>query len=1338
MSFASLRAKIIVSLSLLSLVVVVILIIALQKLDSLNSQFEFSAQKTAPKLLLDSELESSLIALGKNEKSMLLASSRDEMNTYIERDSILLAKLDSLEKQLSPLVLAEQGGEFMHAYLEHKAAYITMRKVVLLLGEKQLSLYLKGDLPGAYAKTIEGQKLSFGRVRELSEQAGFDLKRSIDFNRSLLADQQKESLNSYHEARNYLFVLLGLFLLLSLLILMSLLRILGRRVEFLTHRAEQAISGAFIVFNESVEVDDELRDIERSQAALAKTMMDLIARVKGISEAALIGDLSARMDASDYSGEWRVFALSINRMLDAILGPVVAQAKVLREMGEGRLTLKITEDFKGEHNNIRDAVNLVGDAARAALSDFDTMLIAFNAGDLNQRADLSRFSGDWLLIMRGLNLLLDRVAYEADQSRHRSWVDAGLAQLSALVQVDMTVPYLCCAAITHLANYVDALIGDIYVWDESALQLQVQGRYACNETGVRHYRLGEGLIGQVALSQKTQLVSSLPDNYLHIGTALGQTPPSNLILIPVIYDGRLMAVIELASLHDFDSRTQEFLHNASGLMGMILQGAQNYDKTQLLLIETRSQAETLQQQQEELQQSLEELTEQSQALLNNEGLLRAQQEELHQTNAELEERTQLLESQAIEISQKNDSLIIAQAELSRQTETLAVASKYKSEFLANMSHELRTPLNSMLLLSRTLADNREGNMSDKQVNAARVMYNSGNDLLGIINDILDLSKIESGRELAILESVELEELLAQTNGLYQSVAEDRGLRFTLTVDRACPDHLVTDRQRLGQILRNLLSNAFKFTHQGGVTLRVEKAGRDVSFEQALKGVSPDQVMAFSIIDTGVGIPAEKQKLIWEAFLQADGTTSREYGGTGLGLTISRELSHLLGGEIHLVSDNSAGGVGSCFTLYLPLVVTQSAPMPFRVTESKPVPVEIPDDRDNLSPAEGVILIVEDDPVFAQILADRCRENALKYVACASAETALELLARFNIVGVLLDMMLPDKDGWSVLTRIKQELDTLHIPVYVISADERARQTLFSGAVGFVQKPVSSEQLIDACNTLTITAERRVKKLLIVEDDAALRQAVHELLASDDLLILEAGTGKRALEILAQQPVDLIILDLGLPDMTGFALLEQIRSTETMNLPPVIVFTGCDLTRAEFEQLQRYAAQIIIKGVRSDERLVEEVALFLHRTVANLPDRAKKMLRSIRDQDALFDGKLVLLVDDDMRNLFSLSGLLEDRGLRVITAKNGQEALDKLIAHPLIDIMLTDIMMPIMDGFELIPLVRKSHGTLPILALTAKAMKADRDRCIALGASDYLSKPIDFDRLIAVMRVWLYR
>ena len=1109
----------------------------------------------------------------------------------------------------------------------------------------------------------------------------------------------------------------------------------------------------------SDEFKGEHKDIRDAINKISETSNLAIIEIESLIKSIQEGDLKCRINHNRFNGDWHIILESSNLILDAVLEPISVKTATLQMMADGKLTAQIRDEFKGEHNTIKNSINRIAGIAESALKEFDDLIVAFEMGDFEKRANADQYLGDWNKIMEGVNRILISVDKTTKEIKSQNWIKTGLTELADHIQADQQLTDLVHQILNYLARYIDAQLGAIYVWDNNEHSLSLAGSYAyeLRKNVSNRFLLGEGLVGQAGLEKRLISVNDLPEDYVKISSGLGAMQPKNCLVMPLIYDDQLKGVIELASLNEFDAIALEFIKTAAKNIAIALHTTENKSRTLTLLQQTQEQSMQLQLQQEELQQSNEELEEQAQSLKFNEEKMSTQQEELRLSNQELEVRTQRLEQQRNEITDKNADLERAQINLQNQADELAIASKYKTEFLANMSHELRTPLNSMLLLSRSLADNRDNNLSEKQILAAKTMYQSGEDLLNIINDILDLSKIESGHEEVIFSEIILADLAHSLNSLFNHVAKDKGIAFNVLVDDQLPKAIYSDRQRLGQIIRNLLSNAFKFTSQGNINLKISPPDKTEQFNsQTLQDLANPltDIISFSVADTGVGIAEDKLQHIWGAFQQANGSISREYGGTGLGLTISRELAKLLNGEIHLSSELNKG---STFTLYLPVVSAQQKSAEAAqsdksnlsylrelnneiVKDTPSLLKRIADDRDNLAEDEGAILIVDDDPIFAQILADLCREQNFKYLASPTAEEALELLNTYNIIGVKLDMQLPVRDGWSVLTRIKERLETQHIPVYVISADERNKRALYYGAVNFLQKPVAIEELRSAYESVNDILEKPIKNILLVEDDDVLRQAVYELLDAGDVSIQAVSNGRSALELILKGNLNLIVLDLGLPDMSGFDLLNRIFEHEHLNIPPVIIFTGRDLTREEYEVLQKYSARVVIKGVRSNERLVEEAALFLHRRVADLPDHTRKMLASVRDSEAVFSNKHILLVDDDIRNIFSLSGILEDRGISVMIAKNGQEALDKLSKNAHIDMVLTDIMMPVMDGYELINKIREQnrYTNLPILALTAKAMKEDRERCLEIGASDYISKPIDVDRLFSLLRIWLYR
>ena len=794
-------------------------------------------------------------------------------------------------------------------------------------------------------------------------------------------------------------------------------------------------------------------------------------------------------------------------------------------------------------------------------------------------------------------------------------------------------------------------------------------------------------------------------------------------------------------------------------------------QTQQLLERTQTQAGELEVQQEELRQTNEELEEQARALKESEASLQEQQEEvrqsneeLRQSNEELEEQAHVLEEQKIDMKKKNVELEKAQSLVEEKAKDLEVTSKYKSEFLANMSHELRTPLNSIMLLSKLLSDNKDENLTEKQEDFARTINSSGLDLLSLINEVLDLSKVEAGRMEINVEDVRLNDIVGSMERGFKAVAQDKGLELNIEIAEELPAHIRTDRQRVEQIVKNLLSNAFKFTTQGGgVTFKIARPDERINLSKS--GLEPDSAISFAVTDSGIGISKDKQKLIFEAFHQGDGGTSRIFGGTGLGLSISRELAKLLGGELQLESEE---GKGSTFTLYLPeipetggrkletgnlkLETRDAQPatrnsQPETRKESQVSSVKVPvsseefihDDRKEITPEDKSILIIEDDPKFAKVLRDLSREKGFNVLVAGDGETGLHFVDYYKPNAIILDIKLPGIDGWTVMSRLKESLKTRHIPVHFMSVSEKSLDAMRMGAIGFLNKPVTMEDLDNAYGRIESIISSPVKNLLVVEDNEAQRKAIVELIGNGDVVTTAVSTGQEAYDKLSSARFDCMILDLGLPDMPGVELLTKIRNDENISRMPIIIYTGRELDKKEKIILDEYSEKILVKGVQSPERLLDETSLFLHRVEQNLPEDKKQMLKMIHDKETILKDKKVLLADDDMRNVFALTNILEDKGIKVLVAKNGKEAVERIDKNPDIDLILMDIMMPEMDGYEAMGKIRKKgqFKQLPIIALTAKAMKGDRLKCIEAGASDYLAKPVDTDKLLSMLRVWLY-
>ncbi|MHC5596307.1 MAG: response regulator [Nostoc sp.] len=965
------------------------------------------------------------------------------------------------------------------------------------------------------------------------------------------------------------------------------------------------------------------------------------------------------------------------------------------------------------------------------------------------------------VLTRTFNQMIFNLRNTTQKNEEQNWLKSNLAEFTQMLQGQRNLESVSSLILSNLAPLVGASQGVFYVMDSTDDQpvLKLLSSYAYKERKnlANQFRLGEGLVGQCALEKQRILLTEVPSDYIRITSGLGEAPPLNIIVLPILFEAQVNAVIELASFGPFKQLHLTFLEQLSENLGVFLNNIASQVQTQQLLEESVTLTEELQSQQEELQQSNQRLEEQAQELEESQFLVKQSNEELQQLNEELEEKAELLEFQNQEVARKNQEVERARQSLEEKAEQLMLSSKYKSEFLANMSHELRTPLNSLLILARLLADNSLSNLTDKQVEYSRTIYSAGNDLLELINDILDLAKIESGTMSLDIDQIlfiDLETSLEQT---FRQVAHNKELTFTIELDEKLPPTIYNDSKRLQQVLKNLLANAFKFTEQGGVKLQIAQVD--------------NSMIAFAVSDTGIGIPEEKQKIIFEAFQQADGTTSRKYGGTGLGLSISRELAQLLGGRIELLSQP---GQGSTFTLFLPRrqennaqntlttppfeqitsIRTASTIKEVPMMESKSTvldtspsakvlntfPSEIPDDREIIQPGDRTLLIIEDDDKFARILLDMARQQGFKAIVALQSKQGLALAQQFKPNAIMLDIHMPEMDGWTVLDRLKHQPDTRHIPVHILSVDERQQRGLQLGAITYLQKPVSPEALTQVLSEIKGFIERQVKNLLIVEDDPVQAQSIIELIGNGDVQSTAVGTGAEALLILRSHHFDCMVLDLGLPDMSGFALIEQIKLEPRLLKLPIIVYTGKELSRQEETQLRGLAETIIIKNVRSPERLLDETALFLHRVQANLPPPKRQMLEQLHQTDPVLANRKILIVDDDLRNIFALTSFLESYQMQVLFAENGRDGIERLQTNPDINIVLMDIMMPEMDGYETTRAIRQQpqFRSLPIIALTAKAMPGDKEKCIEAGASDYITKPVDTEQLLSLLRVWLYR
>ncbi|MEO8810181.1 MAG: response regulator [Rhodanobacter sp.] len=925
------------------------------------------------------------------------------------------------------------------------------------------------------------------------------------------------------------------------------------------------------------------------------------------------------------------------------------------------------------------------------------------------------------------------VVWQALRARHQaarlSWLQGAQNDLADALRGEQTPQGLAVNAVRCLAERLGAQVGALYALQGNELVLL--GGIALDAGHLPRLAADAGLLGETLQMGHARHLPNLASEHLALVSTLGHSAAGELLMAPITADGEAVGALELGRLHRGDPLgvEQALLQQSAEAIGIAMRTAAFRQRQGELLEETQRQSEELQAQQEELRVSNEELEEQSRVLQQSQAELETQQTELEQTNVHLEERTQELEGQ-------RKAMLLAQTELKRNAESLEATSRYKSEFLANMSHELRTPLNSSLILAKLLADNKDESLTPEQVKYAQAIHASNNDLLALINDILDLSKIEAGHVELVAEPMALPMVLQRIRDTFDPLIRQKGLTFVIETLPAVPEQITGDSQRLQQILMNLLANAVKFTDAGQVSLRIEPA----------RGAR----IRFVVCDTGIGIAQDQQHVVFEAFRQADGSTSRRFGGTGLGLSISRELAQRMGGDITI---DSEPGRGSCFTLELPLegpapgsheaasasTTLQPAPLmpkPSAAAITTLAVAAVKDDRAERQRPTRLIMAVEDDPVFAEALVNLAHEMDFDCVVAHTAEQALQTARELSPSGILLDIGLPDMSGLSVLERLKRDPATRHIPVHVVSALERTQVAMELGAVGFVLKPATRDVLADAIRQLEDRHRREVRRLLIVEDDTQLRDNLKLLLARDQLDIVAVGTVREALSQLSGSTFDCMVTDLSLPDGTGYDLFEHMAASQAYAFPPVIVYTGRSLTRDEEQRLRRYSKTIIIKGARSPERLLDEVTLFLHSVESSLPPDQQRLLRRARQRDAMLDGRTFLLAEDDVRNIFALSSVLEPLGVQLEIARNGREALERLEKRA-VDLVLMDIMMPEMDGLTAMRKIREQRkwANLPIIALTAKAMADDRDDCIEAGANDYIAKPIDIDKLVSLCRVW---
>jgi signal transduction histidine kinase/CheY-like chemotaxis protein/HAMP domain-containing protein len=1165
------------------------------------------------------------------------------------------------------------------------------------------------------------------------------------------------------------------------------------------------------------------KDLTDNVNFMANNLTNQVRNIALVTTAVANGDLSKEITV-DARGEILELKNTVNTMVDQLNSFAAEVTRVAREVGaEGKLGGQANvPNVAGTWKDLTDNVNFMANSLTVQVRAISEVATAVTEGDLTRTIRVEA-QGEVDALKNNLNQMIDNLRETTQQNQEQDFLKTNLARFSRMMQGQKNLQSVARLIMSEVTPLVSAHHGAFYINEpEDALRrepmLKLLSSYAFQERKnlANRFREGEGLIGQCALEKKSIILTEVPDNYIQISSGLGQAPPLSIIVLPILFEGEIMAVMELASFQRFSEIHRTFLDQLAESIGVVINMIQANMRTEELLEQSQSLTQELQSQSQELQSQQDQL--------------RRTNVELESQAKELEEKATLLEVQNTRVEQKNREVELARLQLEEKAEQLAHSFKYKSEFLANMSHELRTPLNSMLILAKLLSDNTEGNMTPKQTEFATTIHSSGHDLLNLINDILDLSKVEAGKMEIVVTNVALSEVSASVQRNFAHLAEQKNLDFKVSISPRAPRSIETDATRLQQVLKNLLSNAFKFTTQGSVTMQIEPR--------------PGHMLAFAVHDTGIGIARDKQNLIFEAFQQADGTTSRKFGGTGLGLSISREITRLLGGRIEV---ESAPGQGSVFTLLLPVdfqgdpnalldelnnesdsfndgfsdgfgdgfnnavsdgvrdgvsesflngfsdeadesesARTAATATTAGATSTAEVQI-VTDDRDEIEEGDHVLLIMEDDPTFAQILLDTARSQGFKGVVALQGDQGIELARQLQPSAISLDLKMPVVDGWTVLDQLKRDPQTRHIPVQVVSVINRNRGTLVS-AIAYLEKPVSREALEGAFQHIKQYVSSDIRNLLLVEDDEAQRQGVVELLTTMNVQTEAVATGEEALAQLDKHPFDCMILDLGLPDMEGFELLKKIKKREQFADLPVVIYTSKDLSRREEAQLKKYASAIITKTTGSAERLLEETSLFLHRVLktpgvgnesqvdgnqaggqANTV-RADSMASSMASGQMLaskaaarkgkgkpkgkagqaietnvadgassnfaeLSGQTVLVVDDDMRNIFALTSVLESQGVNVVFAENGRDGIEVLKQNQDISLVLMDVMMPEMDGYETMRAIRRmeQYVQLPIIALTAKVLSGDREKCIEAGATDYIPKPVDINALLLMMR-----
>lgn len=1276
----------------------------LKQFDLVNAQLNTVVNRGAEKIKLAGRINTGIVEVARAEKNLILATQQAEMLEYAANADRhveeIRARLTALRRLATPEELARLD-DFSSIWAQYISVNQEIRRLTLENSNVRAKLLSQGD-GRVYFEQAQGilQRIQRRNLQSVLDPET-DTSQRIE-NRLRLADEMQRALFELQRSEKNI-------ILATDRLQMEEYQSVGQRiVEELESRMERLSDIASAGGQNDVAT---LRRLLDNYLRLHRQVRDLTLSNSNVRAFELSGD------------KGRALRREASALLTEIVNDIDARfegdKQASDESLEGSLTVTSTALAIGFIALLIVSAWVVRTITRS-VSHLTTTAEAIGRGELD--VDVVVESTDELgQLSHSISAMRQGLKSAAEANERALWQNQMELSLSSTLSGRPALETLTLRAIGEVCRALDAKVGTCYLINANAtgssLQFSAGYGYSSQFEPPEEFALGEGLLGEAARSETIIAVDDLPADYMHVRSSLGEREPSSLAIFACRFADETKAICEIGLLKPLEEHEKEFLEAASRIIGVGIEAAQSTDRLNEALAESQR------------------LTEEAMS----------QQNEMSALNEELEEQNSLLEKEKRNVER-------AQRDLMQKADELAEAGRYKSEFLANMSHELRSPLNSLLLLSRSLYENRSGNLLDDQVQSAQLIYQSGNDLLELINDILDLSKIEAGHLSLQKDQLPLEELADSVDTAYQHVAAERGIALNVNVALSAPATLESDRTRVRQILRNLLSNAIKFTEEGSVSVTFEAASAISS--------DPKYGLAVSVKDTGIGIKEADQKRIFETFQQADGSTSRRFGGTGLGLSISRDLAHLLGGQITVAS---VPGEGSVFTLLLPLVApfesdkgsisTPPSPETMRRNTSqaqakpkqqedasKDIPVFDDDDRDKLADGERWILIVEDDIKFIPVLMSHVHDHNFKCIATTTAEEALTFIERHPPEGILLDMLLPTMSGFDFLSQLKHTPNLRHIPVHVVSALEPNMKPLEQGAIGFFQKPVSTDEIESAITRLIEFANKKSGRILVVEDDDAARRGMLELLTNSALDIDGVATGAEAIDAIRDNHYDCMILDLGLPDMDGRELLEKLSGMSDVAQPPVIVYTGRELTREEEMTLREYADAIVIKSVRSEERLLDEVSLFLHRVLSDLPEDDQSAITELYSGDRLLEGKKVMIVDDDVRTLFALSGVLSERGMEIVKADNGKKALEVLVENPDVELILMDVMMPEMDGYETTAQIREMPGfqSLPIISLTAKAMPDDRRKCLEAGANDYMAKPVDVDRLLSLLRIWLYR